>query len=48
MARIKLGITLDDTTLSVLKQQAKKLGLSKSQYIALLINQKKEKGENDW
>lgn len=46
MARQKVGITLDDETLKILEEDAKKLGLSKSQYIALLINQKNEERKN--
>lgn len=35
----QIGITLDERTLKALEEGASKLGLSKSQYIALLINQ---------
>ena len=38
----QIGITLDERTLKALEEAASKLGLSKSQYIALLINQNKD------
>lgn len=42
MVKKQIGITLDERTLKSLESAAKKLGLTKSQFIALLINQKKE------
>lgn len=39
MVKSKIGITLSDDTLVRLNEKAESLGLSKSQYISLLINQ---------
>lgn len=45
MVKKQIGITLDEKSLELLEQQAKQLGLTKSQYIALLLNQKKKEGK---
>lgn len=45
MVKKQIGITLDEKTLELLEQQAKQLGLTKSQYIAFFLNQKKEEGK---
>ncbi|MBC9710084.1 MAG: ribbon-helix-helix protein, CopG family [Enterococcus sp.] len=45
MAKKQIGITLDEKSLELLEKQAKQLGLTKSQYIALLLNQKNEEGK---
>lgn len=42
MAKQKIGITLNDETLQVLMKECSKLGLTKSQFISLLINQYKQ------
>lgn len=46
MANNKIGITLNNETLKLLEREAKRKGISKSAYIALLINQRgKENGK---
>lgn len=45
MSKKQIGITLDERTLKVLEENAKNLGLSKSQYIALLVNQNPKERE---
>lgn len=42
MANQKVGITLNDETLELLIKECAKLGLTKSQFISLLINQYKQ------
>lgn len=44
MVKTKIGITLSDETLERLNKQAENLGLTKSQFIALLINKKYVEG----
>lgn len=34
----KVGITLNDATLEILNKESQKLGLSKSAYISMIIN----------
>lgn len=41
---VKVGVTINEETYEILQKDAKKLGLTKSQYIAMLINTAK-KGE---
>jgi len=41
---VKVGVTINEETYKILQKDAKKLGLTKSQYIAMLINTAK-KGE---
>lgn len=43
-AGIKVGVTINEETYKRLQEDAKNLGLTKSQYIAMLINTAK-KGE---
>jgi Ribbon-helix-helix protein, copG family. len=38
MVKSKVGITLNEDTLEKLNKQAENLGLTKSQFISLLIN----------
>lgn len=45
MANKKIGITLNEETLKRLEIESKKRGVSKSAYIALLINRGKENGK---
>lgn len=46
MVKNKIGITLDDTTLSNLNELASKLGLSKSAAIAYIINSNSQANKN--
>lgn len=45
-AGIKVGVTINEETYKRLQEDAKNLGLTKSQYIAMLINTAK-KGDKD-
>ena len=45
MSKKQIGITLDERTMKLLEENAKKLGLSKSQYISLLVNQNSKERE---
>lgn len=42
MVKKQIGITLDEKTLKLLEKQAKDLGLTKSQFIAYMVNKNKE------
>ena len=42
----KVGITLNDATLEILNKESQKLGLSKSAYISMIINQEGGKSDN--
>ena len=45
MAKKQIGITLDEETLRLLEEQAKELGLTKSQFIAYIVNKNKKERE---
>lgn len=42
MVKKQIGITLDEKTLELLEKKAKELGLTKSQFIAYVVNKNKE------